>query len=178
MGLSKAQSMSKQYIQTLIVKQLAYIQSLVLGGVTVTSSAAELNILDGVTSTAAELNLVDNQVAGATFTIGAESGGNVINVGIQLTDAAGNDMAIRNSLPFYLSADANGDAIATAATSLAIGTDGLMIEWVSNSSGMLTSEADGDIDINVGDASGVATYYLVLVLPNGKLTVSAAITFA
>jgi hypothetical protein len=170
-------SQFRDVISNLFVKTLNVIGVFKLSGTAVTSSAAELNILDGVTATAAELNLVDNQVASATFTIGAEAG-NVINVGIQLKDAAGSDMAIRNSLPFYLSADANGDAIATAATSLAIGTDGLMIEWVSNSSGMLTSEADGDIDINVGDASGVATYYLVLVLPNGKLSVSAAITFA
>jgi hypothetical protein len=33
--------------------------SLIIGGTTVTSSAAELNILDGVTATAAELNILD-----------------------------------------------------------------------------------------------------------------------
>lgn len=38
--------------------------ALQIGGVAITSSAAELNILDGVTSTAAELNLIDNSVAG------------------------------------------------------------------------------------------------------------------
>lgn len=42
---------------------------------------------------------------------------------------------------------------------------------------MLVSESDGDIDINVTEA-GVATWYLVLVLPNGKLAASGAITFA
>lgn len=36
------------------------------GGTAVTSTAAELNILDGVTATAAELNLVDGSVAGTT----------------------------------------------------------------------------------------------------------------
>lgn len=143
----------------------------------VTSSAAELNILDGVTATAAELNLNDNQVATATFTIGAEAG-NVINVAIQLKDAAGTDMAIRNAIPFYLSDNANGDTVVAAATSLAIGTDGVCIEWTSNSAGLLISEADGDIDLDIGDASGAATYYLVLVMPNGKLVVSSAITFA
>ena len=38
--------------------------TLTLGGVAVTSTAAELNILDGVTSTAGELNLVDGSSAG------------------------------------------------------------------------------------------------------------------
>jgi hypothetical protein len=41
----------------------------------------------------------------------------------------------------------------------------------------LTSEADGDIDIDIVEA-GVATWYLVVVLPNGLLSVSGAITFA
>ena len=40
--------------------------SLQLGGVAVTSTAAELNILDGVTSTAAELNILDGVTADAT----------------------------------------------------------------------------------------------------------------
>jgi len=39
------------------------------------------------------------------------------------------------------------------------------------------SEADGDIDVDITD-SGTPTMYLVLVLPNGKLAVSDAITFA
>jgi hypothetical protein len=130
-----------------------------------------------VSATAAELNLNDNQVATASFVIGAEAG-NVINVAIQLKDAAGNDMAISNAIPFYLSGDADGSSQKTAATSLAIGTDGLMIEWTSNSSGLLVSESDGDIDMNIGDASGAATYYVVLVMPNGKLVISSVITFA
>lgn len=41
----------------------------------------------------------------------------------------------------------------------------------------LTSESDGDIDLNITEA-GVATWYLILVLPNGKLVASGAITFA
>ena len=40
--------------------------SVELGGVAVTSTAAELNILDGVTSTATELNLLDGCVATTT----------------------------------------------------------------------------------------------------------------
>lgn len=41
----------------------------------------------------------------------------------------------------------------------------------------LISEVDGDIDINIGE-DGVDTWYLVLVMPNGRLVVSGAITFA
>lgn len=133
---------------------------------------------DGVTATAAEINLNDNQVAGATMVVGAEGGSNDINVTIQFTDAAGADMATRVCVPWYLSSDANGDALATAPTGgIAIGTDGLLMETLDNQAGLITSEADGDADVTLID-TGTPTIYLVLVMPNGSLVVSGAITFA
>ena len=48
-----------------IGKQPVDIQSITLNGVAVTSTGAELNILDGVTSTAAELNILDTVTATA-----------------------------------------------------------------------------------------------------------------
>lgn len=118
-------------------------------------------------------------LASVTFTIGSETGGNTINVGVQLKDANGNDLAIRANLLMYLSDDANGDAIAASAPSggWAIGTDGLLIPQVTNKAAWFTSEADGDIDVNIVEA-GAATWYVIAVLPNGKLSASAAITFA
>ncbi len=114
----------------------------------------------------------------AAFTIGAEAG-NAITVNVQLKDREnGNELSERAAVEFYLSDDPNGDTVVAAATSLAAGTDGVMQEFIPNSAGRLVSEADGDIDVVVGDASGVATYYLVLVMPDGKLVVSSAITFA
>ena len=41
----------------------------------------------------------------------------------------------------------------------------------------LVSEADGDIDLNITE-SGADTWYLILIMPNGVLVASAAITFA
>lgn len=143
----------------------------------VTATAAEVNALDGITATVGELNLNDNQVAGATIVVGAEAA-DVIKVTIQFTDAAGADMATRVAVPWYLSADANGDAIATAHSGgVAIGTDGLLLEWTANLSGLLISEADGDADIDMTEA-GALTAYLVLIMPNGSLVVSDAITHA
>lgn len=115
--------------------------------------------------------------AGATFTIGTEAA-DEINVAIQLLDGNGDAMATRSAVAFYLSDDADGDTIVAAATSLAIGTDGVAIENISNSAGLFISEADGDIDVTIGDASGAASYYLVLIMPSGELVVSDAITFA
>ena len=116
-------------------------------------------------------------VNAVSFTIGAEAA-NVINVGIQLKDK-GLDVAERVSVLAYLSDDANGDSVAgTAPTSVAIGTDGVAIPLVAGKCFLLTSEADGDIDIDITLSAGADTWYLVIVLPDGRLVPSGAITFA
>ena len=124
-------------------------------------------------------NLHAGEVRTASFVIGAEGGGTTINVAIQLKDIAAADLAVRGSVMAYLSNDANGDSIATTAPSggWAIGTDGLLIPIVAGKAAQLISESDGDIDVTLTEA-GVATWYLILVLPNGKLIASTAITFA
>lgn len=136
------------------------------GGVKLTPIAAELNALDGAP-------LV------ATFVVGAETGGNTVNVAITLKDAGGTAVTVRGSVFAYLSNDANGDAIASATPSggVAIGTNGLAIPVVVAKAFQLVSEANGLIDVNVVEA-GAATWYLVVVLANGKLVASGAITFA
>lgn len=116
---------------------------------------------------------------GAKFTIGEEAA-NAIAVSVQLVDREnGNEIAERVAIPWYLSADANGDAIAAAAPSggIAIGTDGLLLEWTANLSGLAVSEADGDLDVAITEAAA-KTFYLILAMPDGKLYSSGAITFA
>lgn len=136
--------------------------------------------LDGtaVSAVAAELNALDAAPLDVDFTIGTE-GTNVINVAIQLNDAAGTALATRAAVLAYLSDDANGDSIAATAPDggWAIGTDGLLIPVVANKAAWLVSEADGDIDVDITE-SGTDTFYLIVVLPNGKLVASGAITFA
>lgn len=114
----------------------------------------------------------------ASYTIGAESA-NAIAVTVQLSDRLnGGDLAERVGLKWYLSSDANGDALATAPSGgIAIGTDGLLLEPINNQAGFVISESDGDIDVVITD-TGTPTMYLVLVAPDGKLYPSGAITFA
>lgn len=113
----------------------------------------------------------------AVITVGTETE-DVINVSIQLKDVAAADMAVRSSVLAYLSDDANGDSIAATAPSggVAVGTDGLAIPVVAGKCLQLVSESDGDIDLDV-EESGADTWYLIIVLPNGKLVASEAITF-
>jgi hypothetical protein len=166
----------EDFLEVLVLKVK---KQLYIGGTEVTATAAELNTLDGVTATSAEINKLDGAPLDATIVVGTETGGNTINVAVQLKDANGADLAVRGRVFAYMSNDANGDTIATAAPSghVAIGTDGLLIPQVTDKAFDLISEADGDIDVNVVEA-GAATWYLILVLPNGKLLPSGAITFA
>lgn len=78
-----------------------------------------------------------------TFTIGAEAG-NVINVGIQVSDPNNNDLPNRGCLRAFLSADANGDSLVPAydmPTSIAIGTDGLLIPGETPKTALLVGGA-------------------------------------
>lgn len=137
------------------------------------------NLSDVGTKATARSNLgVYEKLGTPVFAIGAQAG-DVINVGIQLKDSAGADLAVCGSVFAYLSDDANGDSIAGTAPSggVVIGTDGLAVPLVADKAFQLVSEADGDIDLNIEEA-GADTWYLILIMPDGRRVASEAITFA
>lgn len=136
------------------------------------------DLSDVGTKATARSNLgVAEKMGAPTVVVGADAG-TTINVTIQLKDSAGVDLAVRGSVLAYLSDDANGDSIAGTAPSggWAIGTDGLLIPVVADKAAQLVSEADGDIDVTITEA-GADTWYLILVMPDGRLVASDAITF-
>ncbi|TXH52453.1 MAG: hypothetical protein E6Q97_16020 [Desulfurellales bacterium] len=114
----------------------------------------------------------------ATFTVGAEAA-NAINVAVQLKDGQGVALARAAALPWYLATNATGLTPATSAPNggTAAGTNGKIIEWTAELSGLMVFTAAGQANINITD-SGTPTLYLVVVLPGGILAVSGAITFA
>jgi len=126
--------------------------------------------------TAAKL---DATVCGGANIVVGSLVGDVINVAIQLEDGTGADMAVESAIHAYLSDSADGSDVAGTAPSggVAVNTDGLAIPLVADKAFLLVSEADGDIDLDVED-SGADTWYLVLVLPNGKLVISDAIAIS
>jgi hypothetical protein len=101
--------------------------ALSLNGVTVTSTAAELNILDGVTSTTAELNYVDGvtsnvqtqlntkaPLASPTFTGTVTAAGLTVDTTTLVVDASNNRVGIGTSSPstkLHLGGSAPGDSI-------------------------------------------------------------------
>ena len=123
-----------------------------------------------------------DQVASVVMTVGAETAEKII-VSCQFKDGNGDDMTHAVGCVGYLSANAAGQAAASSANlTVDAGTDGfvqILIDSDTQNNFLCTSEADGDLDVRVTDASGGAlTNYLVLVLPNGSIAVSDAITFA
>lgn len=116
-------------------------------------------------------------VGTATFTIGTEAT-NAITVNIQLMDYNGGEVNQRCAVHGYISTDSHGDNVSAAPQGgIAAGTDGVIIENIADVSFLAVSEADGDIDLVITD-NGVATFHVVLVMPDGSLVVSSAITFA
>lgn len=117
-------------------------------------------------------------LAGASITVGAEVT-NVRAIAIQLKDGQGNDIAARAAVQIAVFADANGDAfVATGgSTGIAIGTDGALLSIVAKKLFLAVSEADGDIDLTWTD-TGTEAAYLGVILPNGKIVMSAALTNA
>lgn len=116
----------------------------------------------------------------AEFTIGAE-GSNTINVGVVLKDARNNALAERVHGRAYLSDAATGAGISGTATTsaLAVGTNGNLLDIpVTGKSFDFVTDASGRIDINIIQTAAPVTYYLVLLMPDGSIKVSNAITFA
>jgi hypothetical protein len=116
---------------------------------------------------------------GAVITVGTEGAGSIINVAVQLIDRDnGNELAERVGIYGYLSDDAYGNSNVASAPDggWAIGTDGLLIPIVANKAALFITENDGDLDINITHAGANKTMYLVLVMPDGQLYVSGAIT--
>ena len=120
---------------------------------------------------------INGMPCSATISVGTETD-NVINVAIQLTDYLGNDLTNAASILAYCASDSAGLNIITKtfSTETAIGTDGSLGIILAKTMYQLTSEADGDIDLDFTD-TGTNSCYLALVMPNGKLVVSDAITF-
>jgi len=116
-------------------------------------------------------------VAGVTFTVGAAHA-SLVNVAIQLNDEDGNAVTQVCAVPIILFADADGEAVNTIALdTVAIGTDGVLITGLADELYLGVSEPDGNIDIDFTEATATGDLFVGVLLPNGKLVISTAVTF-
>jgi hypothetical protein len=132
-----------------------------------------------LTSSAASINMLDNRFSQLAATIGAEAS-NIKNVALTFKDADGVVCASPAGAFCYLSDNSDGSTLtATAADTLAIGTNGVLIPLVTGKAFYLVSEATtGLADVDITYASGAKTWYLFVVAFNSTPWSSGAITFA
>ena len=152
-----------------------------IGGTNVTSTATELNILDGVTSTTAEINLIDG---GATIGTTAVADGD----GILHND--GGTMRVTSAATFktYFQSGVTASGVAAddissgdAAVNLTTSSGNITIDAAANDSDIIFKGTDNTADITMltldGSEAGKATFNDQVVIGDGKLVLnSTAVT--
>lgn len=126
-----------------------------VGGVLVTATPAEINAVDGAALT---------MTTATTPAIGSCA------VQLVFKDAAGVTMAVPVSGLLYLSEAANGLAHHLADTTLAVLTNGALTNLGSAGPSLFTTDATGKLGLTITAAAD--DYWIVVVLPSGKLLIS------
>ena len=113
----------------------------------------------------------------AVITVGATHT-DTIAATIQLKDWAGNNLKVSNSVLAYLSEVSTGlDISTTNLTTEMTATTGHLAALVQYKNYILGSDVNGAIAITMGYTTGAKSFYLVIILPNGKKVVSTAFAF-
>ena len=138
---------------------------LALAGTVVTSSAAELNILDGVTATAAEINLIDGDTARGTNTVGTGDG-------ILINDSGTMRMTNVDTVSTYFASHSvGGTSIVTVGT---VGTGTWQGTAVTVPYGGTGASSLTDGGVLLGSGTGAVT--AMAVLADGELIVGDGTT--
>ena len=140
-------------------------QGIMLGGTSITSTGAELNILDGVTSTAAELNILD----GVTSTA-AE---------LNIMDGVTSTAAELNALDGITAVvgELNALDIGSTAVGTAVASKAVILDSNKDYTGIRNLTVSGELDAATGDFSGAVDIAGDLTLSagaDGALTFGAA----
>jgi len=132
-----------------------------------------------VTATANEINgNCDGTVVSVNKTVAGESPAGTNSVLLEFLD--GNAVAYTNRVGFwcYWSDDANGAVLGTAFSGFTTApSGGIELGGFTGNIFQYVTAADGTITVQVTGGSS-ATQYLAVILPNGRVSVSAAVTFA
>jgi hypothetical protein len=159
--------------------------TLQIGGVSITSTAAELNILDGVTATTAELNILDGVTATtAELNIldGVTSTASELNVldGVTafldedaMTSNSATALASQQSIKAYVDSQVGGSTTLSGLTDTNVTTpaDGALLFYDTATSKWIDNVVSGDITIADTGVAAIGTGVIV----NADISPSAAI---
>ena len=130
---------------------------LVLNSTAVTSTAAELNALDGITSTVSELNILDGDTSASSVTI-ADADQIILNDGGTMKQVA------VTALNTYTSASIAADDVSTgdAAVNITTSSGNITIDAAANDTDIIFKGTDNNSDITMltldGSEAGAATF--------------------
>ena len=154
------------------------VTTLDIGGTNVTSTAAELNILDGVTATATEINLIDGDSSAGTTAV-ADADGIITNDGgtMRLTTAA----TFKTYFQQGISSAADDISAGDGAVNLTTTSGNITIDAAANDSDIIFKGTDATADITMltldGSDAGSATFNDKVIVGDGKLVLnSTAVT--
>jgi hypothetical protein len=151
-----------------------------IASTTVTASAANLNAVPTATGTGAEIDAATKDVfsSGSTVTVAAAVGTTQL-VTITLKDADANTVAASQKIEVYMATDATGTTPSSAGSNgaVTVGTGLTLKVQTAKLHWDLVTSTGGVVTLSFDNAGGGGNYadYVVLVLPNGKLKVSAVL---
>jgi len=132
-----------------------------IGGTNVTSTAAELNILDGVTATASEINIIDGDTSASAVTI-------VDADQIILNDAGTMKQVAVSALNTYTSSSVAASSISSGSSAVNITTSSgnITIDAAANDTDIIFKGTDNTADITMltldGSEAGAASFLGVI----------------
>ncbi len=143
------------------------------------AQAQKLKELSATTVSVGELNALDADSTQCTITPSATSvaDGATVEFVVQFNDAAGAAVTHPVSFNYYVSSDSAGLALDSAVTTIADGGAGVIIPITANQTGVGITDATGTCEIDITEA-GLDIVHLVVTQPDGRIVVSAAVTWA
>lgn len=135
----------------------------------------------GVEYSSSELEQLAGGIGDAVITLDTEgdTAANTIRATVQLKDKNDSDLVAPTVVRAYLADNGKGSSLADTAPTggVGIGTKGeIFLEDVTNKLLTVVSDVFGVFDLDIVD-TGTPTFWLVVILSDGRLVVSAAITF-
>ena len=151
-----------------------------INGVTVTSSAAELNIVDGVTATAAELNSSADAVGNSVAFAAAAGAANVSEITVTVKDGAGATVAAVHMVEVWLSDSATCAGLTATTASGAVAAkaaSGADIDThVAKKALLVQTLATGVYVLSVTDTAKSLFFICAAAPGTGKAVASAQLT--
>jgi len=146
--------------------------ALTLGGTAITSTAAELNILDGVTATTAELNILDG-VTSTTSELNVLDGVTAFLDEDDMTSDSATALASQQSIKAYVDSQVGGSTTLSGLTDTNVTTpaDGALLFYDTATSMWIDNVVSGDITIADTGVAAIGSGVIV----NADISASAAI---